>query len=362
MTQPDMIEQVLKEYDHERISIGTLGSHSALNIFKGAREEGFRTVCVCRKNDEITYRRFPLVDEFITVDDFRELLNQDVQEKLRRLNTVLIPHGSFNAYLNLDEMMHGLQVPVYGNRGLLLWEIDREKQREWLEKAGLKLPKTFASPEEIDRLVMAKFPGARGGKGYFLVNSAKSFQKKTSNMVKRGLMRKEDVEKIHLQEYIFGVNVYPSYFRSVITGEVELHCVDRRYESTIDGLGKIPAAEQLEINDLNPTYTIIGNFPLVLRESLLAEYIRMGDSVVEVSEKIAPPGILGPFCLETIVTDTPEIYTFEISARIVAGTNTGIGGSPYAYLKHGEAMYMGKRIAREIKVAIAENRLNEIVT
>lgn len=357
-----MIEPILKEYDPEKISIGTLGSHSALNIFKGAKEEGFKTVCVCKKRDEITYRRFPLADEFIMVDEFRELLNPSVQEQLRQLNTVLIPHGSFNAYLNLDEMMNNLQVPTFGNRRLLLWEIDREKQKEWLEKAGLKLPKTFSSPNEIDRLVMAKFPGARGGKGYFLVNAAKSFQKKANDMAKKGLIRKEDIERIHLQEYVFGVNVYPSYFRSVMADEVELLCVDRRYESTIDAIGKIPAKEQLETVNLNPTYTIIGNFPITLRESLLADYIRMGDNVVEISEQIAPPGMVGPFCLETIVTDTPEIYTFEISARIVAGTNTGIGGSPYSYLKHGEAMYMGKRIAMEIKAAIAENRLNEIVT
>ena len=357
-----MMEAILKAYDYEKIAIGTLGSHSALNIFKGAKEEGFKTVCICKKDDEITYRRFPLVDEFIIINDFRDLLNQDVQGKLRQLNTVLIPHGSFNAYLDLDEMMNKLQVPTFGNRHLLLWEIDRDKQREWLEKASLRLPKTFANPDEIDRLVMAKFPGARGGKGYFLASSAKSFHKKANDMVKKSLIKKEDIEKIHLQEYIVGVNIYPSYFRSVMADEVELLCVDRRYESTIDAIGKIPAKEQLELADLNPTYTIVGNFPVTLRESLLANYIRMGYNVVKVSEQIAPPGIVGPFCLETIVTDTPEIYIFEISARIVAGTNVGIGGSPYSYLKYGEAMYMGKRIAIEIKAAIAENRLNEIVT
>jgi len=79
--------------------------------------------------------------------------------------------------------------------------------------------------------------------------------------------------------------------------------------------------------------------------------------VVEASVEIAPPGIIGPFCLETVVTDDLKIYTFEISARIVAGTNVGIGISPYAYLKYGEIMWMGKRIAREIKQAGVQFKL-----
>ncbi len=45
--------------------------------------------------------------------------------------------------------------------------------------------------------------------------------------------------------------------------------MDRRYESAVDSIGKIPACQQLEI-DINPTYTVVGNFPIVLRESLPA--------------------------------------------------------------------------------------------
>jgi len=86
----------------------------------------------------------------------------------------------------------------------------------------------------------------------------------------------------------------------------------------------------------------------------------MGDNAVNTSEEIASPGILGPFCLETVITDDIKIYAFEISARIVAGTNIGIGTSQYAYLKYDERMWMGKCIAREIKRAIPNTRLEEI--
>ena len=360
MIEKEEIETLVGRYDKNNISIGTIGSHSALNIFKGAKEEGFRTVCVCTRSREIVYRKFQLVDEFLFVENFSNLLDEEVQEKLREMNTILVPHGSFNAYISMEDMLNNLFVPMFGNRRLLSWEINREKQREWLLKAGLKLPKVFRNPDEINRLAIAKFPGARGGKGYFLASSPESFRRKAEDMIRKGHLKKEDLNHVQLQEYILGVNAYFQYFHSLLEDDVELLGMDKRYESTVDALGKIPAKDQLQI-DLNPTYTIIGNIPLTLRESLLPEVLRMGDRVAEVSEEIAPPGIIGPFCLETIITDKGDIYAFEISARIVAGSNVGIGTSPYAYLKYGEKMYMGRRIAREIRNGIKEGRLEEIL-
>jgi 5-formaminoimidazole-4-carboxamide-1-(beta)-D-ribofuranosyl 5'-monophosphate synthetase len=354
------IDSILGKYDSGKITIGTLGSHSALNIFKGAKEEGFSTICVCKKETEIVYRSFPLVDQVILVEDFGELLNEEVQQKLRKVNTILVPHGSFNAYVGTERIVDSLSVPLFGNRELLNWETNREKQREWLHRAGLTLPKIFEDADDIEGLVIAKFPGAMGGKGYFLADSKASYKKKANDMIKRGHLLKKDLEKIHFQEYVVGVNVYPLYFHSPLNKEVELLGMDRRYESTVDSIGKIPASEQLQVN-VNPTYTVVGNFPIVARESLLPELLKMGENTTLVSRKIAPPGIIGPFCLETVITDNLKIYTFEISARIVAGSNVGIGTSPYAYLKYGEGMYMGRRIAREIKNARVNNELEKVV-
>jgi 5-formaminoimidazole-4-carboxamide-1-(beta)-D-ribofuranosyl 5'-monophosphate synthetase len=353
------IEKILQKYDTSKLAIGTLGSHSSLNIFKGAKEEGFRTVCICKEKDAIMYQKYPLVDELIIVKDFTELLTKSLQDKLRKLNVILIPHGSFTAYLSTEQLTDSLYVPLFGNRELLHWEADRKEQEEWLRKAGLRLPETFKTPDDIDRLIIAKLPGAKGGRGYFLANSPKTFHKKFKEMVKRGLLKEEDLPKVHLQEYALGVNVYPSYFSSIIKDDVELLAMDRRYESAVDSIGKIPASQQLEI-DVNPTYTVVGNFPIVLRESLLPELMRMGDNVHKKARELAPPGIIGPFCLETVITDDLRIFTFEISARIVAGTNVGIGTSPYAYLKYGENMYMGRRIAMEIKDALKQKKLHEI--
>jgi 5-formaminoimidazole-4-carboxamide-1-(beta)-D-ribofuranosyl 5'-monophosphate synthetase len=260
----------------------------------------------------------------------------------------------------MDDILYDLRVPMFGNRRLLQWEIDRDKQKSWLKRAGLKLPATFDDPSEIDRLVIAKFPGARGGKGYFLTNSKESFERKGQERLDSGQLEREDLENIHFQEYVLGVGAYFQYFHSALQDEVELLGMDKRYESAVDGIGRIPSQEQIDI-DLNPTYTIVGNIPITLRESLLPEVLRMGDGVSKISKEIAPPGVIGPFCLETVITDALEIFTFEISARIVAGSNVGIGTSPYAYLKYGEDMYMGRRIAREIRLGMEGDEMEKIV-
>ncbi len=352
-----MGSEVLSEYDLERITIATLGSHSALNILRGAKDEGFRTVCVCRERDRIIYESFGVADEIICVKDFRDLLRGEVQRRLIEMNAIMIPHGSFNAYIGkLDD----IRVPIFGNKRLMEWEIDREKQRVWLEGAGLKMPKRFERPEDIDRLVIVKYPGAMGGRGYFLATSPEDFYKKSEELVKRGLIRRVDLEDVEIQEYIVGANVYFSYFYSPMLKRLELMAIDRRYEP-VDGLGRIPADVQIKAG-VHPTYTVIGNFPVVLRESLLSKAIEAGKRVVEYSKRIANPGMIGPFCLEAVFDDRAEMYVFEISARIVAGTNVGIPNSPYSYVLWGENMYMGRRIAREIRMGIERNRLDELVT
>jgi len=233
------------------------------------------------------------------------------------------------------------------------------KTTGWLHKAGLRLPRTFETPHDIRSLTIVTLSGAKGGRGYFLANSPEPFRQKAADMKQRGRLTDNDVKNVHLQEYVVGVNAYPHYFRSILDDEVEFLGVDKRYESAIDALGKIPASEQLQL-DINPTYTIVGNILLTLRESLLPELLEMGDRVVAASTEIAAPGIVGPFCLETVVTDDLQIYTFEISARIVGGTNVGIGTLPYAYLQYGETMWMGKRIAREARRAIQHARLEDV--
>ncbi len=353
------IEGILAEYNKADMSVATIGSHSALNIFKGAREEGLRTVCLCAKGKEKVYKNFGLVDEFIMLDNLSDISNQDVVDRLIELNSIVVPHGSFNAYLD-QKQMNDWPVPMLGTRKLLEVETSRTKQHSWLKSSGLNVPKIYKDINDLDGgLAFVKFEGAKGGKGYFIADNEASYNKKIGMMLKSGLITKEESERPYIQEYIIGVNTYPHYFYSRLTDEIELMGVDKRYESSVDGVFRIPVPEQIG-QEISPTFTIVGNFPMVLRESLLGEIFTIGEKIVKKSKKLAPPGLFGPFCLEMIIKENLDIVVFEISTRIVAGCNALIGQSPYTYLKYDEPMYMGRRIAREIKNAAIQDKLHMV--
>jgi 5-formaminoimidazole-4-carboxamide-1-(beta)-D-ribofuranosyl 5'-monophosphate synthetase len=327
--------------------ICTLASHSALQILKGARDEGFKTIAVCDKRHERTYRSFGLGDELIVVEHLSEFAKLD--STLAKKNAILIPHGSLVNALNADQI-NGLKMPYYGNKHVLPWEADRAKQRQWLKAAGLTLPRIYEDPAAIDGPVIVKFNGAGGGKGYFLAHNPAEFAKKIKPHKGKGYI---------IQEYIVGAPIYMHFFHSSLTGEIEIMGFDKRYESNVDSIGRIGARDQLDL-ELETSYHIVGNHMLVVRESLLAEILEMGEAVVEASKKLDGIGLFGPFCLETVITPELEFFVFEISARIVAGTNPYINGSPYTDLRYDEPMSTGRRIAREIRTAIEQDKLDRI--
>jgi 5-formaminoimidazole-4-carboxamide-1-(beta)-D-ribofuranosyl 5'-monophosphate synthetase len=230
-----------------------------------------------------------------------------------------------------------------------------------LTAAGVRVPRKFDSYDEIDGLAIVKLPGAEGGRGYFIVRSPQQFEKGIKRLLSKGLMKKGEEEKAFIQEYIVGVTVYPHYFYSPLTGVVELLGCDRRYETSIDALGRISARDQLDM-DLLPTFRVIGNTPVVLRESLLMDVFKAGEGFVKASRELVPPGSVGPFCLEMVCDEEGRLYTFEFSGRIVAGTNLYVGGSPYSDLLYDEPMSMGRRIAREICLASERGELTRITT
>jgi 5-formaminoimidazole-4-carboxamide-1-(beta)-D-ribofuranosyl 5'-monophosphate synthetase len=328
-----------------------MGSHSALQILKGARDEGMRNVVICKKGKEYPYKSYDVADEIILIDEWTDW-NEALEEELMKRNAIVIPHGSFISYLGHDRVK-SMKAMYYGTKEILEWESNRDMEREWLEKADILLPRVFKNPEDIDRPVIVKFHGAGGGFGYFVVTSPEQFRE----VKERKYPEEHDFV---IQEYIIGVPVYVHYFYSPLTKELEIMSMDKRYESNADSIGRIRAEDQLATN-IHTSYTIVGNMPLVIRESLLPELFAMGERVVKTSQQFAGKGLFGPFCLEMIVTRKLQLYVFEISARIVAGTNPFINGSPYTDLKYDVPMSTGRRIAREIKGAITEGRLEEIL-
>ncbi len=197
------------------------------------------------------------------------------------------------------ENFQKLRLPTYGNRSVLEWESDRDMSRKWLESAGIKMPRQIKNPEDIDSPMMVKYYGAKGGMGFFVVKNYSDFQKRIN-----------PAEKYTIQEFVLGTRYYMHYFYSPIkhdgyklsTGSLELLGIDRRVESNADEIFRIGSPTELAEAGIYPTFVVTGNLPLMIRESLLPKIFEMGEKVVERSLELFG-GMIGPFCLETVVTD-----------------------------------------------------------
>lgn len=335
--------------NNKQYTIATLGSHSALQILKGAKDEGFKTLVITTPERVAFYKSFHFIDEHMTIPSFSKF--PSIEEKLVEKNVILIPHGSFVAYLGFDENKN-MKVPYYGNKHVLDWEEDRQKQREWLKAANINVPKQFRNVDDISYPVIVKSYGAAGGKGYFYAKDKVDYKNKINQMGSKQFI---------IQEYVIGVPLYIHYFYSPLTKKLEIMSIDKRYETNVDSLGRIPLAGQQGLA-IEPSYVVVGNSPLVLREGMLAEAYEMGIRTIEASKKLIDKrGLFGSFCLETVISPDQEFSVIEISCRIVAGTNLFTHGSAYSWYYYDEPMSTGRRIAREIKNAIAENNLSLIL-
>lgn len=331
-------------------TIGTLGSHSALQILKGARDEGLANLVIAPRGREKLYQRYPFVDEILVIDGYEAF--PSIEHELMSRGVIIVPHGSFVAYLG-RETNEQLRVGYYGNKAILRWEGDRSLQRAWLSQAGLPLPTEYTSVDEVDHWpVIVKQHGAAGGSGYFLASDRDALERRIEEL---------GDTPYAIQAYLIGVTLYIHYFASIVEDRVEILSMDRRYETNVDALGRLPHALQAQLA-VAPSYVVVGNSPLVLRESLLETAYEMGERTVAASRQLIDSrGLWGPFCLETILTPDMKFHVIEISCRIVAGTNLFVDGSPYAAMWYDEPMSTGRRIAREIREAYARNMLPAII-
>lgn len=350
---------MLEGYDLDRLTIATLASHSSLQIVHGARKEGLGTLLVVTEDRAWFYEQFKhLVDRAVVVERWRDLCSERVVRALRESSAVLVPHGSFVEYVGLD-CATGVPVPIFGLRSLLAVEADQHAKMELLRKSGVPTPESFPPGSDAGRPVIVKLPGAKGGRGYFVASSGREVLRGLEEAVRRGDI--SSASEAMVQEYLVGVTAYVHYFYSPVLDRLEITGADVRYESDVDGLRRMPLRVLAELG-LEPTFTVVGNLPLVLRESLLPVVYEYGMRFLKTTRELLPPGIIGPFCLEGVIDREARIRVFEFSGRIVAGTNLYLDGSPYSYLYWDEPMSVGRRIAREVRLARERGALERVLT
>ena len=150
---------------------------------------------------------------------------------------------------------------------------------------------------------------------------------------------------------------------------------------------------------LEPSFEVTLHALLSVRESLLKDVLRAANSLLLTLSEYEPPGIIGPWCLQTLITwDTPSKYglkpsikinyttdatakayglydadveeapmhipvTQDLALRHGGGTNVHMGiGGQYSNIKYNKVMSTGQRTALEVVRALKKNKLHEIVT
>jgi 5-formaminoimidazole-4-carboxamide-1-(beta)-D-ribofuranosyl 5'-monophosphate synthetase len=374
------IEEVLEGYNLDNLRIGMIASHSALDTADGAVEENFRTLAVCQEGRELPYTKYfranrmkgkvvtGMIDDVLMLKAFSDVMDQENQDLLRSKNTLFVPNRSFTSYCGIDAVEEQFLLPLLGSRNLLRSE-ERGDKRDYywlLEKAGLPYPETIEA-EAIDQLVMVKLPHAIKTleRGFFTASSSEEYCQKADLLLRQGVIDQDGLELARIERYIIGPVFNLDFFYSPITERIELIGIDWRFETSLDGHVRLPAPQQMTLNErqINPEYTVCGHNSATLRESLLEKAFELAEKYVAATQEHYAPGIIGPFCLQTCVDKDLNFYIYDVAPRIGGGTNVHMAvGHPYGNALWRTNMSTGRRLAREVRIAIENDCLKKIVT
>lgn len=361
-------------------TIAVLGSHSALDVCRGAKDEGLQTMVIVEKGRDKTYAKYfksarpstssgPLgcVDEVLYVEKFKDIISEKIQKILKQKNCILIPHRSFEVYVNdYDAIEKKFMIPIFGNRFMLRIEERSETPNQYdvLARAGIKFPKQYDSYQDIDRLVIVKVPEKERGfeRAFFIVNSVSQYNLESERLIGEKKITRESLKQAVIEEFVLGVQVNFHYFYSPLAKRLELIGTDTRRQTNLDGLLRLPALYQPQVRE-NITYEEAGHMAVTTLESLIEPAMDIGEKFAMAARQMFNPGIVGPFALQAFITPGPpkkEIIVFDVSPRMPG--SPGISATPYSAYLYGKALSMGKRVAMEIKNAYKLNRLSEVLT
>ena len=385
----EKIRKIVSEYDPDKITIGVLGSHSAEEVGMSAKAFGFPTVVVCQKGREMLYAKYNrhLFDHVIILDRFSDMVKDEVQEKLLKLNTIFVPNRSFSVYVGYDNIEEHFMIPMYGNRFLLrAEERNAPRNQYWLlEKAGIKIPKKFDRPEDIDRLVIVKVQQKKKPleRAFFYAVSPEDYYKKAEELIKKDVIDEEGLKKARIEEYVLGQKFNANFQGWALKdyfGDFDFLGFDDRKQTNLHGILSLPAKDQLTLN-VPIKNEEIGHYGLTMRESKKPLVYEAAERFRRICEKEYPPGMIGLFALQGAVAydaDDPEqkrlaFYVFDVSPRVPGSPCVGPTSPEMRRLslKYHDLLrkYGVDRIEAsmdlpmlEIKYAAESGRLEEIVT
>ena len=387
-------DRALRDYDRSRLTLCSIGSHSALEVAYGARAQKLRNLVVTAKGRERTYTcyfavredpvRIGCVDEVLELEAFPQVLRDDVQRQLLDRNVIFVPNRSFEVYLHekydYNEIERRMLVPFFGNRYLLKAEErtgsrraagdsgsahgNNADQYALLERAGIRHPRQFASPDQIDRLVMVKAAHARVTfeRAFFLASSPQEYRNTSQRLIEQGVLTADGLANARIEEYALGPSVNLNFFYSPVLGELELMGTDTRRQTNLDGFRNVPPAALDALRGVAMRLEEAGHIATTILESMLELAFEMGERFIAAAREACPPGVIGPFALQCIVTAGPpkELVCYDVSLRIPGSPGTRY--TPYSAYRWGRDVSVGERIAMEVVMARDTDRLADVLT
>ncbi len=376
----EYVDRALAQYDRSKLTLCSIGSHSALEVAYGARAQGLRNLIVTASGRERTYtehylrRETPVkrgcVDAVLELQSFPEILKPEIQQRLLAENAIFLANRSFEVYLHqkfgYDEIERGMLVPFFGNRSLLRAEERDEAGNQYalMAQAGIRHPRQFPSPNDIDRLVMVKAPHAKVSfeRAFLLVSSPKEYREVSGRLLKEGMLTEEGLANAVIEEYALGPSINLNFFYSPILRELELSGTDTRRQTNLEGFRNVPPSVLDALRDVPMRLEEAGHIAATLTESMLEKAYEMGERFVEASRAASPPGVIGPFALQCIIVAGPpkEFVCYDVSLRIPGSPGTRY--TPYSAYRWGRDVSVGERIAMEVVMARDSGRLGEVLT
>jgi 5-formaminoimidazole-4-carboxamide-1-(beta)-D-ribofuranosyl 5'-monophosphate synthetase len=373
------IATALATYDAAALTLCSVGSHSALDVAFGARAQGLRNLIVTARGRERTYARYfargaeparGCVDATLELAAFADILQPQVQERLLAQNVLFVANRSFEVYLHerysYDEIENGMRVPFFGNRRLLRAEERAAANNQYalLAAAGIRHPRTFASANEIDTLVMVKAAHAQVGfeRAFFLCASPAEYESQAQRLLAAGMVNEAGLAAARIEEYALGPSVNLNFFWSPLLGELELVGTDTRRQTNLDGLRSLPPSQLAAAGSIPVRMEEAGHIATTLTESMLDGAFEIGERFVTAARSANPPGVIGPFALQCIIVAGPPkaFVVYDVSLRIPGSPGTRY--TPYSAYRWGRDVSVGERIAMEVVMARESGRLTEIVT
>ncbi len=362
------------------------------------------------------------------------------------LECLQITNRAFAVYVGGDEYCSVIEndyaVPILGSRQLLKIENrgEIEKDYYWFaEQAGIPSPKSykyevyeggirFKEPVDEPMILKAEHAHRAFEREFIFAADSRDLEEKVAREVAAGNLNREALENGRVEQIVLGPHANFNFFFSPLDakgdwGDTEewfsrlynvgveeariclanqFLSIDERRETILDGLKRLPSDVQEKIKRV-PSFEVTAHAILSLRESLLKDLHRYADRFLLACREHAYPGIIGAWCLQTLITwDRVSKYelkpsvkldvtvgaeakkatdyglydihgeadpymhipvTQDVALRHGGGTNVHMGlGSQYANAKYKRRMSTGDRIAMEIRRALKTKQLHELVT